>query len=50
MSTLRLIGRVIAHERGLFGGALVLGGGAAAAALGIKLPTAILAQADEVIE
>ncbi|MEI6721194.1 MAG: citrate transporter, partial [Betaproteobacteria bacterium] len=32
---LKLIGRVIAHERGLFGGALVLGG--AAAALGVPV-------------
>ncbi len=35
MSMLKLIGRVIAHERGLFGGALVLGG--AAAALGVPV-------------
>jgi Na+/H+ antiporter NhaD/arsenite permease-like protein len=35
MSTLRLIGRVIAHERGLFGGALVLG--VTAAALGVPV-------------
>ncbi|MCX7158801.1 MAG: citrate transporter, partial [Proteobacteria bacterium] len=32
---LKLIGRLIAHERGLFGGALVLGG--AAAALGVPV-------------
>jgi len=35
MSTLRLIGRVIAHERGLFGGALVLA--VTAAALGVPV-------------
>lgn len=41
MSTLKLIGRFIAHERGLFGGALVLGG--AAAALGVPVDFVLFA-------